>query len=238
MLRLTRLLMWVHFLYLLALPTLAVVGWMVAGGRDVGNRFWFFIGPAAAYIMSVAACYAVPASLRRTLLLVVAVPAQILLGRILFGGTAWHFFLEAGAVEVGALCCALTYVMLRHRPSGFWGAGVGVLLLGGPSLVLLGSLLFAEGFGRPWGGVLLLTAFATAFVEHAALFGPAARRYLDTALPQTVVLEYGGGPWDKFLGRARESLSPDVSQMVVFAVFFGAFIIVPMLYVAASAILR
>jgi hypothetical protein len=235
---LTRLLMWIHFLYLLALPTLAVVGWMVVNRLDVGGRFFFYIGPAATYVMAVAACYAVPASLRSTLLLVLAVPAQILVGKLVFGGTAWHFCLEAAAVEVGALCCALTYVMLRYRPSGRWGAGVGVALLGGPSLVLLVSLLFTYEFRTPWGGVLLLTAFMTAFVEQARLFGPAAREYLATALPQGVVLEYGGSFLDKILGRADARLSPGVSQMVMFAIFFGAFLLVPMLYVAVSAILR
>jgi hypothetical protein len=235
---LTRLLMWIHFLYLLALPTLAVVGWMVVNGRDVGGRFFFYIGPAAVYVMAVAACYAVPASLRSTLVLVLAVTAQILVSKILFGGTVWHFFLEAAAVEVGALCCALTYVMLRHQPTGWWGAGVGVALLAGPSLVLLVSLLFAYEFSEPWGGVLLLTAFVTAFVEQARLFGPAAREYLATAIPQKVALEYGGSVLDRILGGADERLSPGVGQMKLFAIFFGAFLFVPMLYVAASAILR
>ena len=111
--------MWAHYIYLLLLPTLAVIA---AGMMFPDSDFWlqlliFGFPPVLMYSLFLANGYAIPNSLPVALIVVLSIPLQIGLSVLLFGsGSVWLFFAESAAVEIGAFVLGvLTIAMMRRR---------------------------------------------------------------------------------------------------------------------------
>jgi hypothetical protein len=231
---LTRTLMWAHFIWLLALPSLALVG--IGLGADGGGALGFAVmmgfAPVAVFLISTEHYYQLPNSLPRALVVVGLVPAQIALNVWLFGGGVWLFLIEEAAVEVTALSAALAYAMIRHRPTGAFGAVVGVLLTVAAAASFVVPVLVAHR-GDHWGWMALFAAaFVSAIWELAQIFAPAAREFVATGATQDPPVEYDGG-WlgdlaDRVFGfgsRGR-ALRPEVREMYAFGPSFAAWFLV------------
>ena len=92
--RVLRALMWTHVVFLALLPFLAVLASLSINQRSpVATLLWGFI-PGVIFATSIVASYRIPATPVGALLLVLAVPAQIGLGVVLFDAGPWAFVVE------------------------------------------------------------------------------------------------------------------------------------------------
>src|SRR4051794_30086668 len=125
---LLRPLMWAHLTLLCSLPVLAYLACGFVEHASPLRAVVFGFAPGVAFVAVLAASYRVPDTAVGTLLLVLAVPAQVGASALLFDAGAWGFLVEEAFVEAGALSVGLTVAMLVYRPSGASGARVGVLM--------------------------------------------------------------------------------------------------------------
>src|SRR5262245_53909642 len=129
--RAVRYLMWAHYIYLLLLPTLAVIA---AAMMFPETDFWlqvliFGFPSVLMYSLFLANGYAIPDSLPVALIVVLSVPLQIAINGFLFGGgSIWLFFAESAAVEIGSFVLGVLTIALMRRRSEMSGAGFGCLL--------------------------------------------------------------------------------------------------------------
>jgi hypothetical protein len=242
---LTRILMWIHFIWLLALPSLALVGIGLGAESDGALGFAVMVGfaPVAVFLTSTEHYYQLPDSLPRAVVVVGLVPAQIALNVWLFGGGFWLFLVEEAAVEVTALSAALAYAMIRHRPTGAFGAVVGVLLTVAAAATFVVPVLAAHDGDDWWWTALFATAFVSAFWELAQIFAPAAKEFVETGATQDPPVEHDGGWFGDLadlvvgFGSRGRVLRPRVREMYAFVPSFAAWFLVGIGIAIAAAIM-
>lgn len=177
-----------HYLYFLALPSLALVATAMLGEtRGVGSLCLFGLLPVTVFIALMAYCYTVPRNLLNAIVYIFAVPLLIALSGWLGGGDVWRFITQVTAVEIGAFACGLAYVELRERPLTQSSMSAALLLVFIVFLLLTNVMPFAVLAWRNaaagdslWSLGLLAAAFAIALLLHIRRLSLAARDYKDT----------------------------------------------------------
>ena len=210
--------MWAHFIYLLLLPTLAVVAAkMLFSDSDFWEQIALFGFPAVLmYTLFLANGYTIPDSLPVALILTIAVPAQIALGVILFGGgSIWLFFAESAAVEIGSFVLGVLTVALANRRKDTSGGGFAFVLFLTIALFFGGTLpyllLVFYGYGAlsPWL-ILFVTAFGTSYWRYASSYKKLTATYRVKGQPQNLEMLFDGGILARFFssGGCVPLLSP------------------------------
>jgi len=204
---LVRGLMWVHFVYLLLLPTLAVVSArMLFPGSDDWQSVAIFGFPATImYSLFLANGYALPDSLPIALFQTLVIPLQIWLGVFLYGsGSIWLFFAESAAVGICSFVFGVMTVALMNRKKEMGGRGFALLLLMAFVLFFGGTLPFLilvfAGYGSfsPWL-ILFITAFATGYWGYAQTYKKLTAAYNKKGTPQNLEMLFDGGRIFKLL---------------------------------------
>jgi hypothetical protein len=216
-----RYLMWAHYIYLLLLPTLAVIA---AAMMFPGSDFWLkltILGfpSVLMYCLFLANGYAIPDSLPIALLVVLLIPAQISLNVLLFGsGSIWLFFAESAAVEIGSFVLGVLTVAMMRRRQDTSSAQFALLLILALVLFFLGTLPQFVSVFYGYGGwsawmIIFLTAFATGYWQYAKVYRQVGKRYDKTGESQNVVMKFDGGFAAKLLGINGEVplISPTLS---------------------------
>jgi hypothetical protein len=198
---LVRGLMWVHFVYLLLLPTLAVVSaWKLFPGSDTWQQVAIFGFPATLmYSLFLANGYAIPDSLPIALFHTVAIPLQIGLGVFIYGsGSIWLFFAESAAVGIGSFVFGvMTVALMNRRKDNSRGMFAFILFIAfvlffGGTLQFLLLVFFGYGSFSPWL-VLFITAFATGFWQYAGTYKKLTAAYTLKGEPQNLEMLFDGG---------------------------------------------
>ena len=193
--------MWVHFIYLLLLPTLAVVSALkLFPDSDSWQQVALFGFPATLmYSLFLANGYAIPDSLPIALFQTAAIPLQILLGVLIYGkGSIWLFFAESAAVGIGSFVFGVMTVALMNRQKDNSAASFGFLLLFafilffGGTLPFLLLVFFGYGSFSPWL-VLFVTAFATGYWQYARTYKKLTAAYNKKGTPQNLEMLFDGG---------------------------------------------
>lgn len=203
-----RLLMWTHYIYLLLLPTLAVVAARMMFPAEEFHEYLLILGfpPVLMFTLFLANGYALPDSLPVALVVTLAIPVQLALSVLLFGGgSIWLFFAESAAVEINAFLVGTlsSAFFIRRNEFGAFGfvallAFVLLLFFGGVAAYL--SLVF-YGYGgfSPWL-ILFATSFAVAFWEYAKVYKKIATFSRKTGAPETIVMKFDGGVLTRIFG--------------------------------------
>lgn len=203
-----RILMWIHFVYLLLLPTLAIVSAIALfpDGDEWAQVLILGFPAVVTYCLFLANGYAIPNSLPIALTQVFLVPLQIGLGVYFFGnGSIWLFFAESAAIEISSFVLGIVIASLpslREKQSG--ASFLLVLLLIGPCFIG-GSIphiaLVFSGYGGASLWLLVFaTAFATAFYDHYQSCRKVVEKYNKTKkATQHYDLIYDGGLLFKLL---------------------------------------
>jgi hypothetical protein len=200
-----RILMWVHFVYLLLLPALAVVSArMLFPGHDTWQQVALFGFPATLmYALFLANGYAVPASLPIALFQTLAIPLQIALGVLIYGsGSVWLFFAETASVEICSFVLGVMSVALLNRKrdssTGFFAfvLFIAIVLFLGGTMPFILLVFFGYGSFSPWI-VLFLTALATGCWGYAATYRALTRAYQVKGLTQNLVMRFDAGLFSK-----------------------------------------
>ncbi|HVF48129.1 MAG TPA: hypothetical protein VNA17_11225 [Pyrinomonadaceae bacterium] len=193
-----RALMWAHYVYLLLLPTLAVVSAQMMFPADDLYQVLLIVGfpPVLMYTLFLANGYALPDSLPIALIVTLAIPLQLALSVFLFGGgSIWLFFAESAAVEINSFMIGtLSSAFIIRRTE--LGSG-GFLLLLALALVLFGGgfvsyILFVYwGYGglSPWL-ILFATSFAVGVWEYAQVYKKVVAFSRKTKSPETIVMKF------------------------------------------------
>jgi hypothetical protein len=178
---LVRGLMWVHFIYLLLLPTLAVVSaWKLFPGSDSWQQIAIFGFPATLmYSLFLANGYSMPDSLSIAFVQTIAIPAQIWLGVLIYGsGSIWLFFAENAAVSICSFVFGVMTIALINRQKdtspGFFAFILFIAII----------LFFWRYPAVPTGGLFwiwLILAMAGSFHNVARDWVLAICRYLQKA---------------------------------------------------------
>lgn len=224
-----RPLMWAHFAFLFTLPFTAIVaaGFLLERS-PMPTLLWGFV-PGVVYSTALSASYRIPVSPLAAFALVVAVPAQIALNVALFGASPWAFVVEEALVEVGALAVGIGVAMFVYRPTGWFGATVGAVMIAGAALAYLPAVVAAYEGAHPAWYLLLVSAFLTSALFHVRLFSGAARAFVASAAPQHVELVYGDGWLARLLGGgSRETIGPVLDEdktVVAILVFVGLYVL-------------
>ena len=204
--------MWAHYIYLLLLPTLAVVA---AAMMFPGSDFWLqltILGfPAVLmYSLFLANGYAIPDSLPIALIVILLIPVQIAFNVLVFGtGSIWLFFAESAAVEIGSFVLGVLTVAMMRRRQDTSTAEFGLLLILAFVLFFLGTLpLFVSvfyGYGE-WSLwlIVFVTALATGFWEYAKVYRRLGKSYDKTGESQNLQMKFDGGFVAKLLGVDNE----------------------------------
>lgn len=211
-----RILMWVHFIYLLLLPTLTVVS---AAMLFPGEEYWtqvLILGfPAVVtYCLFLANGYTMPESLPVALALVLLVPAQVAIGVYLYGsGSIWLFFAENAAIEISAFVIGIMSVALPRLKSTDSGTALILILLIAVPCFIGGSIPHIALVVYGYGGfslwlVLFATAFLTAYLEHVRACKKVMAAYDKSRQTQNLDLRYDGGLMFKLL-----RIDPDVPMI-------------------------
>lgn len=203
-----RVLMWVHYCYLLLLPTLAVVSaQMMFPETDLWMQILIFGFPAVLmYSLFLANGYAIPDSLPIALVVILTIPIQIAAGVYLFGGgSLWLFFAESASVEIGSFVLGVMTVALTNRSKDTGGGRFGCLLIFAFVLFFLGILphiaLVFFGYG---GFSMWLIPFATAFAwgywEYANIYRKLGAAYRRHGEAQELEMKFDGGILSRIFG--------------------------------------
>jgi hypothetical protein len=207
-----RYLMWAHYIYLLLLPTLAVIA---AAMMFPGSEFWLqltILGfpSVLMYALFLANGYAIPDSLPVALIVVLLVPPQIVFSVLVFGGgSIWLFFAESAAVEIGSFVLGVLTVAMMRRRQDTSTSQFTLLLILAFVLFFLGTLpqfvsvFYGYGEWSLWL-IVFLTAFATAYWEYAKVYRNVGKNYDKTRVSQNVVMKFDGGFVTKLLGFDNE----------------------------------
>lgn len=206
--RAIRILMWIHFVYLLLLPSLAIVSAIALfPGDDSWTQVLILGFPAVVtYCLFLANGYAMPESLPIAFSQVFLVPLQIAVGVSFFGnGSIWLFFAENAAIEISSFVLGIVIASLPRLREKQSGASILiVLLLIGPcfiggSIPHIALVVFAYG-GPSFWLLIFATAFVTAFYDHYRTCRQVVERYNKTRKAvQTFDMKYDGGVLFKLL---------------------------------------
>lgn len=199
--RAVRVLMWAHYCYLLLLPSLAVIA---AGRLGLGLKFAQVValvglGPVLMYALFLATGYKLPDSLPVALIVVLAVPLQIMASVLLFGSRSlWLFLAEDATVEIAAFVIGTMWTALPNILKKYgWKEFIFIALFALP--IFIGGtipyfVLVWRGYGGPSLWLLLfMTSFITALGSYAKLYAKAIRAHERTGEFQELGMEYGGG---------------------------------------------
>src|SRR5688572_26053374 len=207
-----RYLMWAHYIYLLLLPTLAVIA---AAMMFPESDFWMQVAifgfPAVLmYSLFLANGYAIPDSLPIALIVVLLIPALILFSVLVFGtGSIWLFFAESAAVEISSFVLGVLTVAVARRRQDARTVQFGFILILSFVLFVLGTLplivLVFYGYGgwSPWL-IIFITAFATGYLEYAKVYRNVGKNYDKKGEPQNLQMKFDGGFVAKLLGFDNE----------------------------------
>jgi hypothetical protein len=204
---LVRGLMWAHFVYLLLLPTLAVVSArMLFPGSDDWQAVAIFGFPATMmYSLFLANGYALPDSLPIALFQTLVIPLQIWLGVFIYGtGSIWLFFAESAAVGICSFVFGVLTVALMNREKEMSVRSFALLLLMALVVFFGGTLPFLilvfAGYGSlsPWL-ILFVTAFATGYWGYAQTYQKLTAAYNRKGTPQNLEMLFDGGRIFKLL---------------------------------------
>lgn len=202
----------VHLGYLLALPVAGLPG-MLALGESVGGMLarLLVIGwlPILIYAMSLATGYRLTRHPGRALLVLAAVPAQLAVAQVLEGGDVFALLYEAAVLAVGAVVVGLALAMLWHRPSGWFGAIVGVGIVAAWAPYTLPLVRAAAGWSLASQVMLGLGALTSAWTS-TGVFAAAAQRFNRGDGAQTPEFHAGHGPLLARLSADRDSVRPPV----------------------------
>lgn len=199
--KLVRILMWAHFMYLLLLPTMAVVSAkMLFSDSEFWEQVAIFGFPAVLmYTLFLANGYAIPDSLPIALIQTIVVPAQIALGVILFGGSSiWLFFAESAAVEIGSFVIGVLTVALMNRRNDTGTGGFAfilfltIALFFGGTLPYLLLVFYGYGTWSPWL-ILFITAFGTSYWRYAKSYKKLTAVSKVKSAPQNLDMLFDGG---------------------------------------------
>ncbi|HEY0658914.1 MAG TPA: hypothetical protein VGD05_10590 [Pyrinomonadaceae bacterium] len=203
-----RVLMWTHYVYLLSLPTLAVVSARMMFPADDFHQVLLILGfpPVLMFTLFLANGYALPDSLPIALVVTLAIPAQIALSVLLFGsGSLWLFFAENAAVEINSFLLGTLSVAFVSRREELGGTGF-ILLLALAMLMFFGGaasyiLLVFYGYGgwSPWL-ILFATAFAVAFWEYGKVYKKTIEVSRGKREPESIVMKFDGGFLTRIFG--------------------------------------
>jgi hypothetical protein len=200
--------MWVHFVYLLLLPTLAVVSArMLFPDSETWQQVAIFGFPATLmYSLFLANGYAMPDSLPVALFQTVAVPIQASVGVLLWGsGSIWLFFAECAAVAICSFVFGVMTVALANRQKdSSTGMFAFILFLAfvlffGGTLPFLVLVFLGYGSFSPWL-ILFITAFGTGYWEYASTYRSLTAAYKIKGDPQNLEMRFGGGYIFRLLG--------------------------------------
>jgi hypothetical protein len=206
-----RLSMWAHYGYLLLLPSLAV---LAAGRLGLGVKFAQVVGlvglgPVLMYALFLATGYRLPDSLPIALIVTLAVPLQIALSVLLFGGrSGWLFLAEDATVEIAAFVLGTMFTALPEvRRKQGWKAFAFVAVFAIP-IFIGGTIPYFVMVWRGYGGLslwllLFATSFLTAFSENAKLYANAIKAHRRTGEFQELNIKYDGGFLARVLGLER-----------------------------------
>ena len=193
--------MWVHFVYLLLLPALAVISArMLFPGEETWQQVAIFGFPATLmYALFLANGYAMPDSLPVALFQTLAIPLQIAIGVLIYGsGSVWLFFAEGAAVEICSFVFGVMSVALMNRKRdsspGFFAfvLFIAFVLFFGGTLPFLLLVFFGYGSLSPWL-ILFLSAFATGYWRYAATYKELTAAYQVKGAPQNLEMLFDGG---------------------------------------------
>lgn len=210
--RAVRLLMWAHYVYLLLLPTLAVVAAQVMFASGEFSQVLIIVGfpPVLMFTLFLANGYAIPDSLPVALVVVLAIPLQIALSVFLFGGgSVWLFFAESAAVEIGAFLSGTLFTAFRMRRAEFRSRHfilliLLVLVLFGGGVAAYVSLVYNGYGGFSLWLIFFASAFAFAFWEYAKVYRKTVLFHRQSKTPETIVMTFDGGWLTKILGIKRD----------------------------------
>ena len=205
-----RILMWIHFIYLLLLPSLAIVSAIALfPSGDEWIKVLILGFPAVVtYCLFLANGYGIPDSLPIALSQVLLVPLQIALGVYFFGnGSIWLFFAENAAIEISSFVLGIVIASLpglKEKQSG-WSFLLILLLVGpcfiGGSIPHIALVVFSYGGVSLWL-LIFATAFITAFYDDYRTCRQVVEKFNETKKAvQTFDMRYDGGVLFKFLGR-------------------------------------
>lgn len=210
--KLVHFLIWVHFLYLLLLPAMAVVSaFMMFPREESWLQLTIFGFPAVTmYSLFLASGYTMPESLVAALLQVLAIPLQIGIGVAAFGGgSLWLFLAEAAAVEIGSFVLGVLWVALGARRKDSSTATFALILILAMACFFGGTLphllIVINGYGgfSPWL-LFFITAFATGFLGYSAAYRTIIRASAKSGQAQNLEMLFNGGPIARLILRDRE----------------------------------
>jgi len=200
--KLVRILMWAHFIYLLLLPTLAVVSArMLLPNSDEWQTVAIVGFPATLmYSLFLANGYAMPDSMPVAIVQTFAIPAQIALGVWLYGGgSIWLFFAESAAVAVAAFVLGVMTAAMTNRAQdmtlGFAFIGLLVIVIGlfvGGTVPFMLVVFLGYGGWSPWL-LLFCTALATGYWEYLSSYRELTASYKKKGEPQNLAMVFDGG---------------------------------------------
>lgn len=203
-----RFLMWAHYIYLLLLPTLAVVSSeMLFPKSDFHRTLLLVCFPCVLmYTLFLANGYALPNSLPIALLVTTAIPLQIAVSVFIFGrANFWIFFAENAAVEICPFVLGTLSAALAGRSKEFSAKSFALLLVftlavfSGGLIAYVLLVYYCYGGFSPWL-ILFVTSFATAGWKYANVYKKVVARYRKTGAAQEVIMEFDGGFPAKLLG--------------------------------------
>lgn len=193
--------MWIHFVYLLLLPTLAVVSArMLFPESDSWQQIAIFGFPASLmYSLFLANGYAIPDSLPIALFQTMAIPLQIWLGVLIYGSSSiWLFFAESAAVGICSFVFGVLTVALSNRrqdsSTGFFAfiLFLAIVLFFGGTLPFLLLVFVGYGSFSPWI-ILFVTAFATGYWQYVLTYKKLTAAYNVKGSPQSLQMLFDGG---------------------------------------------
>lgn len=209
MLTMARALLWVHIVYLLAIPLAGVasIGGITQHAPTAYLGGWLV---AAVYLAVQAKYYRLPRRPLAAALTVAVVPLQVAAHVAIWDGGVQEYLVEEAFLELSSLALALGMVMLAYRPSGWGGAGLGIVM----------AAIAVYGFGWPlaqaylrhgagpevWG--LLALALATGTWAHVRLVAPAAKGEIGEPSPD------GGGVLARLIDRLAPSRDEDLASPI------------------------
>lgn len=194
-------LMWMHYIYLLLLPTLAVVSARMMFPADDFHQVLLILGfpPVLMFTLFLANGYALPDSLPVALIVTLAIPAQIALSVFLFGrGSVWLFFAESAAIEINSFLLGTLSVAFASRRVELGGTGFLLLLLlvmamfGGGVATSILLVFYGYGGWSPWL-VLFATSFAFAFWEYGKVYKKTIELSRKKREPENIRMKFDGG---------------------------------------------
>ncbi len=207
-----RLLMWAHYIYLLLLPTLAVMSAQMMFPTDDLYQILLILGfpPVLMYTLFLANGYALPEWVPVALIVTLAIPLQLGISVWLFGGgSIWLFFAENAAVEIisfvaGTLASA--FLIRRNELGGFGFVLLLALVLalfGGGFATYIALVFYGYGGFSVWL-LLFVSSFSFALWEYARVYKKVVAFSRKSGGPETIVMKFDAGVLTRILGYENE----------------------------------